>query len=178
MFVHCANISRSKSKLRSICNSVHVCHLLSAGNPAPQADGGSPYIVHSSNIQHLPSEHCPHNYIRIIFICGFKARSSTGFPPKTDCWGIKEAEKRSQFLSKSILSSSLVIRRRGLYYGHLVMCQPTTSGGLPPQMHSSCWNGNGKGLGEPGIGKEGTNNCRPPQSSPVFPPSPPCLIHD
>ena len=53
MFVHCANISRSKSKLWSICNSVHVCHLLSAGNPAPQADGGSPYIVLTCIIPHL-----------------------------------------------------------------------------------------------------------------------------
>ena len=53
MFVHCANISRSKSKLWSICNSVHVCHLLSAGNPPPQADGCSPYIALTCIIPHL-----------------------------------------------------------------------------------------------------------------------------
>ena len=116
MFVHCANISRSKSKLWSICNSVHVCHLLSAGNPAPQADGGSPYIVLTCIIPHLNIV-LTIKFGSCLFIGSFLL---TGLPSKT--------EKRSQFLSKSSLSSCLVIPRRGRYYGHLVMYQPTTSG--------------------------------------------------
>ena len=89
---------------------------LSAGNPAPQAEGGSPYIALTCIIPHL-------NIVLTIKFGSFLFVGSfllTGLPPKT--------EKRSQFLSKSSLSSCLVIPRRGRYYGHLVMCQPTTSG--------------------------------------------------
>ena len=68
------------------------------------------------------------------------------------------AQKHSRFLSNS-LSSCLLILRRGRP-GHLVMAQPTTSGGLPPPSRCRCTAGLNrklvlewkKGLREPRIG--------------------------
>ena len=68
MFVHCANISRSKSKLWSICNSVHVCHLFSLCRQSC-ASGWRRFTLHCPYMHHPSSEHCSYNYIWIIFVC-------------------------------------------------------------------------------------------------------------
>ena len=60
MFVHCANISRSKSKLWSICNSVHVCHLFSLCRQSC-ASGWRRFTLHCPYMHHPSSEHCPYN---------------------------------------------------------------------------------------------------------------------